>query len=44
MELLIAFATDDGENLTNGHGGDARYFYLYKFSDNEDRKHMVLRP
>jgi len=36
MELLIAFGTDDGENLTNGHAGDAKYFYLYKFSDNKE--------
>jgi len=36
MELLIAFGTDDGENLANGHAGDARYFYLYKFSDNKE--------
>lgn len=36
MELLIAFGTDDGENLTNGHAGDARYFYLYKFSHNKE--------
>ncbi|HIH96212.1 MAG TPA: hypothetical protein HA348_01760, partial [Thermoplasmata archaeon] len=36
MELFIAFGTDDGENLTNGHAGDARYFYLYKFSNNEE--------
>jgi hypothetical protein len=37
MELLIAFGTDDSENLTNGHAGDARYFYLYKFSDNKEK-------
>jgi predicted Fe-Mo cluster-binding NifX family protein len=48
MELLIAFATDDGENLTNGHAGDAKYFYLYKFSDNkeefvEQRRNIELR-
>lgn len=36
MQLLIAFGTDDAENLTNGHAGDAKYFYLYKFSDNKE--------
>lgn len=35
MELLIAFGTDDGENLNNDHVGMAKYFYVYKFSDNE---------
>jgi len=37
MELLIAFGTDDGENLANGHAGDAKYFYLYKFSANKEK-------
>ena len=37
MELLIAFGTDDGGNLTNGHAGDARYPYLYRFSDNKEK-------
>ncbi len=36
MEFLIAFGTDDGENLTNGHAGDAKQLYLYKFSDNKE--------
>ena len=36
MELLVAFGTDDGENLTNGHAGDAEYFYLYKFSNSKE--------
>lgn len=36
MDLLIAFGTDDGENLTNGHAGDAKYFYLYKFSNSKE--------
>jgi predicted Fe-Mo cluster-binding NifX family protein len=48
MELLIAFGTDDGEYLTNGHAGDAKYFHLYKFSDNkeefvEQRRNIELR-
>jgi predicted Fe-Mo cluster-binding NifX family protein len=36
MELLVAFGTDDGKNLTNGHAGDAKYFYLYKLSDDKE--------
>ncbi len=48
MELLIAFSTDDGENLNNGHAGDAKYFYLYNFFDNkeefvEQRMNIELR-
>jgi predicted Fe-Mo cluster-binding NifX family protein len=35
MELLIAFGTDDGESLNNDHLGMAKYFYVYKFSDNK---------
>ncbi len=45
MNLLIAFGTDDGENLSVGHAGDARYFHLYRFSDTgeefvEERKNI----
>jgi predicted Fe-Mo cluster-binding NifX family protein len=36
MELLVAFGTDDGKHLTNGHAGDAKYFYLYKLSDDKE--------
>jgi len=48
MELLIAFGTDDGKYLANGHAGDARYFYLYKLSANkeefvEQRRNIELR-
>jgi len=39
MGLLMAFGTDDGENLTRGHAGDARYFHLYRIS--EDRAEFV---
>jgi predicted Fe-Mo cluster-binding NifX family protein len=35
MELLIAFGTDDGESLNNDRVGMAKYFYVYKFSDNK---------
>ncbi|MBN2186825.1 MAG: hypothetical protein JW732_05170 [Dehalococcoidia bacterium] len=48
MELLIAFGTDDGKYLANGYAGDAKYFYLYKFSDNkeesvEQRRNIELK-
>ena len=44
---MIAFGTDDGENLSDGHAGDARYFHLYRFSDTaeefvEQRKNIEL--
>jgi predicted Fe-Mo cluster-binding NifX family protein len=33
MELLIAFGTDDGKELTKNHVGKANWFSVYKFSD-----------
>ena len=36
MELLIAFGTDDGENLNNDHIGMAKYFYVYSFSNGKE--------
>jgi len=36
IELLIAFSTDDGENLNEDHFGMARYFRVYKFSDGRE--------
>lgn len=33
MELLIAFSTDDGENLVDDHAGMAKYFYVYRFCE-----------
>ena len=36
MELLIAFGTDDGENLNNDHVGMAKYFYVYSFSNGKE--------
>lgn len=34
MQLLVAFSTHDGENLvTDDHAGMAKYFDVYKFSD-----------
>ncbi|MFP3975259.1 MAG: NifB/NifX family molybdenum-iron cluster-binding protein [Dehalococcoidia bacterium] len=34
-ELLIAFATDDEENLNDDHLGMARYFHVYRFCSGE---------
>ena len=36
MELLIAFGTDDGENLNNDHAGMAKYFHIYRFSNGKE--------
>jgi len=36
MELLVAFATEDGENLNNDHVGMAKYFYVYRFSNGKE--------
>ncbi|MCK4352261.1 hypothetical protein KAW65_02520 [candidate division WOR-3 bacterium] len=36
MELLIAFGTDDGENLNKGHCGMAKYYYVYRFSEKRE--------
>lgn len=33
MELLIAFSTNDGESMLKGHAGQAKYFDVYRFSD-----------
>ena len=33
MELLVAFSTDDGENMIKEHAGQATYFDIYKFSE-----------
>jgi len=41
MEILIAFGTDDGENLNNDHVGMAKYFHGYRFSN--DREELVER-
>jgi predicted Fe-Mo cluster-binding NifX family protein len=30
--MIIAFGTDDGENLNDDHVGMANYFYVYDFS------------
>lgn len=37
MKFLIAFGTDDGENLNNDHVGMARYFHIYEFSDGKEK-------
>ncbi len=36
MELLIAFGTDDGTNLNDGHVGMAKYFHVYEFFEEEE--------
>ena len=36
MELLIALGTDDGINLNEDHVGMAKYFHVYKFSQEEE--------
>jgi len=33
MELLIAFATDDGKNFNDDHFGMAKYYHIYRFCD-----------
>jgi predicted Fe-Mo cluster-binding NifX family protein len=37
MKLLVAFGTDDGENLNNDHVGMARYFHVYQFSNGKEQ-------
>ena len=37
MKFLIAFGTDDGENLNNDHVGMAKYFYVYDFSNGKEQ-------
>jgi len=37
MKLLIAFGTDDGENLNNDHVGMAEYFYFHEFSNGKEQ-------
>jgi len=34
--LLIAFGTDDGENLNNDHVGMAKHLYVYRFSNGKE--------
>jgi len=37
MKFLVAFGTDDGENLNNDHVGMAQYFYVYEFSNGREK-------
>ena len=37
MKFLIAFGTDDGENLNNDHVGMAKYFHVYEFSEGREK-------
>jgi predicted Fe-Mo cluster-binding NifX family protein len=39
MELLIAFATDNGKNFNDDHFGMAKYYHIYRFFD--DREEFV---
>jgi uncharacterized metal-binding protein/predicted Fe-Mo cluster-binding NifX family protein len=41
LGLLVAFGTDDGENLNNDHVGMAKYFYVYRFSN--DKEELIER-
>jgi predicted Fe-Mo cluster-binding NifX family protein len=36
MELLIAFATDNGETFNDDHFGMAKYYHVYRFSDDAE--------
>jgi predicted Fe-Mo cluster-binding NifX family protein len=36
MELLIALGTDDGIKLNEDHVGMAKYFHVYRFSQEEE--------
>ena len=37
MELLIAFATDNGKNFNDDHFGMATYYHIYRFcADGEE--------
>jgi predicted Fe-Mo cluster-binding NifX family protein len=36
MGLLIALGTDDGTNLNDDHVGMAKYFHVYKFSQEKE--------
>jgi predicted Fe-Mo cluster-binding NifX family protein len=36
MEFLAAFATDDGKTLNKDHFGMAKYFHVYRFSDDRE--------
>jgi predicted Fe-Mo cluster-binding NifX family protein len=37
LKFLIAFGTDDGENLNNDHVGMAQYFHIYEFSNGKEK-------
>jgi predicted Fe-Mo cluster-binding NifX family protein len=37
VKFLIAFGTDDGENLNNDHVGMARHFHIYEFSNGKEK-------
>ena len=37
MKFLIAFGTDDGENLNNDHVGMAKTYHVYEFSNGREK-------
>ena len=37
MKFLIAFGTDDEENINNDHVGMTKFFYVYEFSNGKER-------
>jgi len=41
MKLKIAFSTEDGNTLVNKHAGEARYFDIYRFS--QERVEFIER-
>ena len=41
MSLIVACATDDGENFITRHFGDADYYYLYKL--NEEKAELITK-
>lgn len=44
MEILVAFSTHDGETLVNDdHAGMARYFDVYRYSDEDGSAEFVER-
>jgi len=37
ISLKIAFGTDDGENLSNGHFGSAKFYHIYQISNKKSK-------
>ena len=43
MDLTIAFSTDDGKIFNNSHFGMARFFHVYRFSDEGEPELIEIR-